>query len=328
MRLFLILCLWRVCATAVTTDFDCVVVGTSPVSMLEALYQDALGNRVLILEKDKECGGAWKSISVLGVAHADGGCHQIGGNVEMQRFLEDYLGCHLVSLDDPHSPAKLGGQGFYPSQGCYELINCLVRRIEATDIVLLLDCKLDGVYLDKDRHSAEIKTKEGRFTTSKIILTPNTHLHIDNVSMQLQTTSVSHYYHLYLLIEDPSYPKFTYSGNLGSGVSRLMNLSYFSGLEGTGKHLIIIQTHQAGPLQRRGEFFEQLKKKGLITQKARLLGAEEYTYEQPHLNTQVLSRLDPEMRSLVEVLNTSHILSIASYIPKWKQAMKPCPLRP
>ena len=54
-------------AFAVQTDYDVAVIGTSPTSMLEAIYHLSKGERVLILEADEKCGGAWKSIDICGI---------------------------------------------------------------------------------------------------------------------------------------------------------------------------------------------------------------------------------------------------------------------
>lgn len=78
------------------THYDCIFVGTSPQSMFEALYQHALGKSVLILEECGCCGGAWQSVDVCGIAHADVGCHEIGNSQPIREFLEEYAGCSLL----------------------------------------------------------------------------------------------------------------------------------------------------------------------------------------------------------------------------------------
>ncbi len=67
-----------ICLHGVETDFDYIVVGSSPFSLFEAIYKRCLGNRVLVVEQGAECGGAWKSITICGVPHVDLGCHEFG----------------------------------------------------------------------------------------------------------------------------------------------------------------------------------------------------------------------------------------------------------
>src|SRR5579872_1782734 len=125
-------------------DFDVVVVGTSPFSLFEALYQSHSGKKVLILEQEAECGGAWKSIHICGIPNVDLGCHMIGNNMALKAFLEEYAGCTFVSHDNPQEPFSSGKSelGYYFSKGCYELIDHLLRQIRATDIVLLTNTPL------------------------------------------------------------------------------------------------------------------------------------------------------------------------------------------
>src|SRR5690348_11005822 len=76
-------------------DFDVIVVGSSPIPLLEALYHYHSGKRVLILEEASACGGAWKSIEVCGMYPVDLGCHTLGNDKQMLHFLEEYIGCEM-----------------------------------------------------------------------------------------------------------------------------------------------------------------------------------------------------------------------------------------
>jgi hypothetical protein len=306
-------------------DFDCVVVGTSPISMLEALYKIHSGQRVLIIEESEYCGGAWKSIPACCVPHADLGCHQMGSDQNVRHFLEEYVGCRMVALDYPDMDfAKAhskGSNGFYPSRGCYEMIDNLTKLIQATDAVLMTGSKLESVTIDEARQLAEIKVNERHFTTSKLIVTPCTYLYIENQpSARIPNQHKAKYYHVYLLVEDASPPNFSYRYGIGTGISRLMNLTHFSGLSGTGLQLICIQTHNEHYLSHQNEFFEQIKKAGLLNEDAQLILAESHVYEQSHLDSSMVNQYKS---TLIEVLNTGHFLAMASYIGKWKQALKP-----
>jgi len=120
---------------AVQTDYDVAVVGTSPISMLEAIYHIAKNERVLILEADEKCGGAWKSIDICGITHADLGCHLIGTDNRLKEFFKQYFGCKFICLEHPDQEAlethNRCANGYYFSEGCYELISHLQRYIES-----------------------------------------------------------------------------------------------------------------------------------------------------------------------------------------------------
>src|SRR5579859_4143602 len=82
-----------------SADYDCVFIGSSPISLFEALYQHGSGKKVLIVDESHSCGGVWKSIDMCGIEHVDIGCHEIGNNVTLKEFLEVYGGCQMVSTE-------------------------------------------------------------------------------------------------------------------------------------------------------------------------------------------------------------------------------------
>ena len=130
--------LWAFCLYA--ADFDCIVVGSSPLSLFEALYKRLEGKSVLVVEQAPECGGAWKSVTVCGIPHVDLGCHEFGNNRKVKEFLESYAGCKMVETLD-----KKGE--FYPSGGCFELIHNLERLLALSGVNLWLSHKLETLFL-------------------------------------------------------------------------------------------------------------------------------------------------------------------------------------
>lgn len=305
-------------------DFDCVVVGSSPFSLIEALYRAHLGERVLILEEAGECGGAWKSITVCGIPHADLGCHQIGQDTLLRSFLEEYIGCHMVSLDNPlisYSQSS-GSNGYYFSRGCFELIDNLEKLLRKTDALLLLNHRLETVSIDPSQSFATVKTKEKQFTTSKVIVTQMSSFQIENLTPP-QSQVKSKYYHLYLLIQDPTPPRFCYQGGVSSGVSRLMNLTHFVGLTQTGQQLLVIQTHSEQSFQKGETYLKDLKSRNLVSESAYILKSESYIYEQGPYNCSSIRQLEASAQALFETINTGHFQSLSTYVPKWKRVLRP-----
>lgn len=309
-------------------DFDVVVVGTSPISLLEALYQHYSGHRVLILEALPQCGGAWKSISVCGVPHADLGCHQLGSDPRMMRFLADTVGCQIVSMDHPDkepTPANLGGNGFYFVQGCYEMIHHLEQMIAQTDIVLKLNHPLESVFIDPIEPQALVRTQGMQYSTRKILVTPCSEIKLENhptLQLHQQTTSRGKYYHLYLLIQDPTQPKFSYMNGKGEGISRMMNLTRFVDLEHTGTQLIVLQVHSEKYLTEGERYLKSLKQQQLIDPDAYLLKTESHLYEQPYYNQSLVSQM-PNGLQVFELLQTGAIHAMTSYLSKWEMAIAP-----
>jgi len=321
-KLFLILCFWCVSAYAVETDFDCIVVGTSPFSMFEALYKRCLGNRVLVVEQGAECGGAWKSITICGIPHVDLGCHEFGRDPKVQKFLEEYAGCKMVSNSPDKKPPANGE--FYPSQGCYELTHNLERLMHSLGVVLLLNSKVESVFVDTSRSIAEVKINGMRYTTQKVVLTSYSEIRIENPQVQNSTSHPHNFYHIGMLISDPTPPRFTYRNMSGKGASRSTNYTpYSQELQGTGMQLITIQVHGQQNLDKADQFFAELKKLGLIAENAQLLLVENYIYRQVSLNQAAIHKLGAPAQTIFEILSTGHISNLSNYIEKWKKILKP-----
>lgn len=308
-------------ASLFAVDFDVVVVGTSPFSLFEALYQSHLGKKVLILEAAAECGGAWKSIPVCGMPHADLGCHRIGHNADLRAFLEEYAGCKIVPQESPLLPLHEDDPpNYYFSGGCYELIEHLLKMVQETDIKLLTNTKLESVFIDPFQKMAIARTKEQNYATHKLIVTPMSCFSIGQMSPE-QDGGRSKYCHLYLLIQDPAPPRFSYRQGIGAEDSRVMNLTHFAGLTDTGQHLVVFQVHSEDAFAKGQELLDALKENHLISAEAYLLKSDPYVYEVGGLSQQQIQQAHAQ--DLFEVLQTDHFEKLLQYIPKWKQVLKP-----
>ncbi len=304
-------------------EFDCILIGTSPFSLFEALYQSHSGKKVLILEGSSQCGGAWKSIAICGIPHADLGCHQIGNDVGLKAFLEEYAGCQIVSMDHPLAPfdPATSPNGYYFSRGCFELIDHLLQLIKATDIVLLTDHQVETLSVDMVQKIAWVQTNRQTFTGEKVILTPMSCVQLHPFPRE-QNYGKSKYYHLYLLLQDPTPPRFSYQGGSGlMGISRVMNLTHFVGLTDTGRQLIVVQTHGESHLNDPSQFLQGLIQKGLLDPSATLLSAEPYIYETGSFHQGLIAQTGAQ--DLVQVLQTGHFQTLSQHIAKWKTVLKP-----
>jgi len=296
-------------------DYDCIFVGSSPIPLFEALYQYESGKKVLILEAADDCGGAWRSIDICGVQHADLGCHQIGNDQNLADFLRVYAGCSIVSLDQPNSAFTTRcSNGFYFSKGCYELIHNLKRRIAATSIELLVNHTVEWAQVDHDW--VVIKAQGKQFSAKKLFFSPYCYFTNGKISRQVQKTK---YYHLYVLISDPTPPRFCYSFGIPE-TSRMINLTHFVGLAESGRQLIAFQLYKDPTLHDGEKFLTELKKKNLVDSSAYILTAEPYIYEQWPSNP---PNLFPGQQQFFENLTTHSFQSMSSYIEKWKQVLKP-----
>ncbi len=320
-RLFLLLWLYSVSVYAVTTDFDDVIVGTSPISMFEAVYRTAIGHRVLVVEQANECGGAWKSINICGIEHVDMGCHEFGSDPRLQKFLEEYAGCAVVQ-NAPAAKGRSGSNGLYPSGGCYELTHHLELLMHKLGTILLLGSKLESVYIDTARQIAEAKVNGMKYTTQKVVVTHCSEIKFENIPGG-GISSRTKYPHIYLLISDPTPPRFTYMHLNSQGISRAMNVTQFAGLGGTGMQLIAFQVYGEQYLNHAEQCLSELKRMNMIDGGAQILRKENYVFEQGSFNQGALHQIGPAAVAVFEVLNTGHVANIGNYAEKWKGGMKP-----
>jgi hypothetical protein len=315
-RALTLFCLWILAVHGVETDYDYVVVGTSPISLFEAIYRTCQGNRVLVVEQAAECGGAWKSITICGIPHVDLGCHEFGKDARVQQFLEQYAGCTIIQNAPRDGGKSAKNWGIYPAGGCYELTHNLELLMEAVGTKLLLNSRLESVYVDTAREIAEVKINGKIYTTPKVVVTGCSDVRMENTWRE-PVSNHSKYPHIYILIADATPTRFTYAQPGIRGVSRVMNVSQFLGLEETGLQLIAMQIHGESFLQNGPKYFEELKKLKLIDASAELLRTENYIYEQVTLDRGQLQH------AFFEILDTSHIANIGSQAEKWKTSMRP-----
>lgn len=306
--------------------FDAIFIGSSPISVLEALYRSYCGEHILILEAAERIGGAWKTIDICGVSHVDMGCHQIGKDPRLKEFLETYVGCHLVPMNNPYNAKDTlasADSGLYFSEGCYQLQAHLMRLIEKGQVQLLLDQRVQKVHIDTTQKIAIVYTKGAYFTANKLVITPNCYFEIDNVPGLIKTTLRS-FHHLYLLLQDYTRSTFTYQNSPCEEIVRVINLTPFnSELQNKYQQLIALQIKQDSYKDKVPFFLSELKKKGWIDKQAKLIRAETYTYQQVAMNLFPIQKTHPELMAYFEVLRTDAIWNMALHVEKWKTVYVP-----
>jgi len=285
------------------TTYDCIFVGSSPQSLFEALYQHALGKSVLILEEGPRCGGAWQSVDICGVAHADVGCHEIGNSVPLKEFLQEYAGCSLIPLDS----------GYYFSEGCYELIHNLETRIHNSSIELRKNHRVDRVCYNESTKIVTVESDGEKYQGIKIYAPSYSYFSIGN-QMPIDQKKTQ-YHHLYLLINDPTPPRFAYRHGV-CNVSRMMNLTHFVDLKGTGQQLIVFQTWNMECPE--NTLLAELISQKLLDPAAYILKADWFTYEQYPANS-----IKCTPTPWFEQMQTFDFRGIANHITRWKEAILP-----
>jgi len=103
------------------SKYDCVVIGTSPLMLIEALYNCKLGKSVIVIEGKDIIGGSWHCFDKKDIANSlEIGCHIWQKNTEVTKFLEDYFDIVI----EPRSPQPKAI--FYGIKLPYYFINLLL----------------------------------------------------------------------------------------------------------------------------------------------------------------------------------------------------------
>lgn len=83
-------------------QFDYIIIGSTPICIIEAIYRKIQGSSVIILEKSDKLGGAWSVTDFANISDVESGCHILdmvhdGGEALM--ILQRYLGINLEKFN-------------------------------------------------------------------------------------------------------------------------------------------------------------------------------------------------------------------------------------
>ncbi len=82
---------------AMSTTWDTIIVGSSPLLLIEAIYLSRIGRKVLVLEDTSQLGGAWAHLeNNTEFPYLDIGCHYFDISRQAYEFLQSGIGLNLV----------------------------------------------------------------------------------------------------------------------------------------------------------------------------------------------------------------------------------------
>jgi phytoene dehydrogenase-like protein len=91
--------------------YDTILVGSSPLNLLEAIYLKQKGQKVLVIDRQSKIGGAWATTELNGLPDLEIGCHIWDIIPEVITFLGRYLELDLQPLQ-PQPRIKYGKTSF------------------------------------------------------------------------------------------------------------------------------------------------------------------------------------------------------------------------
>lgn len=81
---------------------DCVFIGTSPISILEASYQAHLGNSVLLVDNNFRIGGSWCPLDIFGLHDVENAIHYFLEDKVAFDFMRETLGWSVVKSENKY----------------------------------------------------------------------------------------------------------------------------------------------------------------------------------------------------------------------------------
>lgn len=158
------------------------ILGSSLISVIEAITQSRLGHKVTIIDKNDDIGGAWKLENSLGYKNIEVGCHILipTGKSEFDNKsyseLESFTGIKLVKLDskpinisvnplNDSDPEDI--EYYYPKNGLPEVLKNLRNAISENSIEYLNSHKVTDIHL-KSKDEVEIKTNKANLKFNKV----------------------------------------------------------------------------------------------------------------------------------------------------------------
>ena len=79
-----------------TNTVDCIIIGTSPIFIMEASYQASLGKTVLMIDNKDRIGGAWAPVDIFGLHDVEYAIHYFLQHPVGFAFMKDVLGWNVI----------------------------------------------------------------------------------------------------------------------------------------------------------------------------------------------------------------------------------------
>jgi hypothetical protein len=83
----------------ISDRFDILIVGSGPISIIEACYQANEGKKILITEEKESLGGAWGTINALEYTNLEIGCHIWSYSTKAYDFIQKFLDVKLEEMN-------------------------------------------------------------------------------------------------------------------------------------------------------------------------------------------------------------------------------------
>ena len=227
-------------------DADTIVIGSSPISLMEALYLAQTGQKVLIVDNRSKPGGAWGEIDVHGQS-VEIGCHIWDESSVAKRFLEKELQLPLTKLKPrpvvvwkgrklPYHwknniilantlfrhpsrifrtlkkvrPALLVSDFYYPEKGSMQLVENLVGKLNSLDVRWLMNREVESLEVSEGLVTCKMGEEELSAKAGVVSLyTCPQRIKVDGKELANPNQPID-YSHYHLILEDQNASRLSY----------------------------------------------------------------------------------------------------------------------
>ncbi len=82
------------------SEYDYIFLGTGIISILEAIYHEKSGKKILMIDKDKDIGGAWRPISVFDATGVENAIHYFLYDEQSPKFMKNNLNWNIQEANN------------------------------------------------------------------------------------------------------------------------------------------------------------------------------------------------------------------------------------
>ena len=112
--------------------YDYVIIGSSIIAILEAVYLDREGKSVLIIDESDKIGGAWKCLDLFNLHNVENAVHYLLNDKEGIKFMKSNLKWNIVKSKNKYRVFKLPLVGYIKLQYDGTLSRILDKLINKT----------------------------------------------------------------------------------------------------------------------------------------------------------------------------------------------------
>lgn len=108
------------------SDYTHIVLGSSPLSLAEAICLQLCGNKVLVIEHEQVFGGSWKMMQTKKFVDMETGCHVMYRNTMAYQFMEEKLDIKMPNFKPQPRIIRYGSNSNYKYTSFWDVIDVAI----------------------------------------------------------------------------------------------------------------------------------------------------------------------------------------------------------